>query len=1227
MSKELKTSLAKAQKQYVKNQKRAKKAAKVQAKAEKKAQKKAILSIHKRPIVCPPDQVGRHPLFRIFGYICRTLVAWLAAAGLVVYLNAAFQIGVPMGTIFKLTFIIVLLCAISLYDLWGIPVAAVGAVGAAAAVIVNRPSIFSDIYYGILAVYNAALDRLVAIDYTAYEKYQVYLDTATPKDELRTVGIGIFCLIVGVVFAYSLVRRVRIIPPAILATTCLVLTLTFNVYTNLRNHDGSVGAVLASNLGIVLVIVSFATVLVMAAYDRLYRVKDEKHFDTEMKLFGDSDRPAYPPEYEASKAKKEADKANAKAARKASRKASKLAKTKTVDEELTDYFGKAKAKKVKPVKEKKPLSPAEKKQKKAERYLYRKQIRAVKRYDRVTEQSRAAMGGFASIAAMLLACIIIALPAMTITGRFEPIEAIDEKMSFARDYVTALLRGNDEKLDELEYKRNGDNFRPRSTDLDQLEFTGRQIFYVESRYNANYYLRGWIGTGYEDGAWTAVNDDTLHLYRSQFDTERSPGEEFRYNFYHYMMPSLVDDPNYNDYYLSKYQSNLYYGFVNALVSLRRVNSPSSHTYFPSTFKSVEGVFDYGSTELSEESYVNYFDGIYTGRAFEDNGTSQATVTYAQVMTNPQWAKNQADLISSFNLQKEILLIRERVSVNEDGSLSGNLTLYVEDPVKDTIMFSYQCKQGREEIIWRTYHKTSDVSIDGKTITVSTPGGTMQITRDGNRVRTAELLDAGATPMEETLLYRYTNNMTSEEQRALMSYLHESASYTKFVYNETNPFGDTDFDETKYENYDTYVGTSDSEIIKELAGIIREQAHTEVQKETVIEEPDDPETEEYDPYSYIKREWIDVPADVSLAAVRDSSSPDVYVQRDLLVRNVIDYIIYDLGCEYSITPNLKNVDPDLDGVENFLTNTKEGYCVQFASATALILRELGIPTRYVEGYIASNLSKKGDTSDMSYGGYVRDYEAHAWIEVYFDGVGWIQYETTPEYYGGMYGVKSGDSIIPTTPTIPPDIETQPPKEPETLPNDPIETDTEVDTGEDALPNDDSAAIMKASLIALGVLAGMAVVAGIIGSIVSSARRAEDRRQSVVSQVLESNYGTNVNEDDRREMAFSMTDSVHTLLKLYDLMPKTGEFRDEYADRLTAALNRPEERGKDKQQETDVTLPNLHKVLDAMSAEEFGHGMTVAEMKLLASFYLCLRREIKRRLSFFSRIYYRFVKHMI
>ncbi len=1182
MSLKKKDTVAHAKKQYRKAKRMSKKADKIRKKMQKKAEKNAVVSVHKRPIVCPPDKAGRSLTFRLLGYLCRILVIWLAASGLVTFVSAAFDFGVPHKTIFLCTLMVVSLVAIALYNRMGTLIASVGTVGSLALVFVMRPTVITDVFYGILSMYNAALQRLYRVGYLAYVRYQVAFSTSTPNDELLTTGICLLCVIVGLVFGFCLIKRVRIIPPAILATTFLVVILTFNVYSNR----------IASNLGIALVIVSFATVLVMAAYDRLYRVKDAKRYDTGMTLFEDNERPEYPPEYIAEQERKAAEKAAKKASSPIAKKAVRHAADKTVDQELTDYFNvKKKAPKKKKDNTEKPiLSPGEKKQKKAEARAIRRQVAAVKRYDRITEQSRAAMGGFASAAAMLLALLIIALPALTVTGNFETIDAIDEKMAFARDYVTAVLRGDDARLDELEYGADKNNFKPHSTDLEQLEFTDKQIFYVEARYNTNYYLRGWIGTDYENGAWQAVDDPTLEAYRAMFDTDRSPGEEFRYNFYHYMEPSLVDDKNYTESYLSKYQSNLNYGFVTALVSLRRVNSPSTLTYFPSVFKSGEGMFEYGSTNLSETTYVNYFDGIYTGRAFEENGVSQATVTMASVMTDKNWAKNQAALIASFNLQKEALLAMECISVKADGTVSSDLHLRTDKTTDGRIMLNFVYKAGkRDEKIWQFYHEPYEVTDEGSIVTVNTSGGMIRFIRSGvnGPVQTVELMDAGVVPLEESIVYQYEHQMTDADRQALMTYLHEYDAYTDYV-------------------YDTYLDKADSAYLAALAQTIRDQAHT-----TVLGEPES--------------------ADVSAAPNRDAGNLHTYVQRDLLVRNVIDYIIDDLKCSYTITPDLTHVDSTLDGVENFLKNTKEGYCVQFASAAALILRELGIPTRYVEGYIASNLTRKGSaaSSDMTYGGYVIDREAHAWIEVYFDGVGWVSYETTPtaEYYEGMYGVKESGAILPDNPVTPPSVDTDRPDEPETLPPDEeSETSDETDTGE-GLPNDDSQAIMQGTLITLGILAGIALIAGIIGSIVSAARRAEDQRQSVVMQVMDERYGTNVSESDRQEMAFSMVDSIHTLLQLYDLAPKPGEFRDEYADRLTAVLNRPEEREKAKNSGSEAVLPDLHLVFDAMAAEEFGHGMTVEEMKLIAAFYLYLRSEIKRRLPLTSRIYLRFFKRLI
>lgn len=75
------------------------------------------------------------------------------------------------------------------------------------------------------------------------------------------------------------------------------------------------------------------------------------------------------------------------------------------------------------------------------------------------------------------------------------------------------------------------------------------------------------------------------------------------------------------------------------------------------------------------------------------------------------------------------------------------------------------------------------------------------------------------------------------------------------------------------------------------------------------------------------------------------------------------------------------------LDYFLMESREGYCTHFATAFALLARVQGIPSRYVQGFCVP--MEKEETpvySDM----------AHAWPEVYLDGVGWIPFEPTPGY---------------------------------------------------------------------------------------------------------------------------------------------------------------------------------------------------------------------------------------
>lgn len=82
----------------------------------------------------------------------------------------------------------------------------------------------------------------------------------------------------------------------------------------------------------------------------------------------------------------------------------------------------------------------------------------------------------------------------------------------------------------------------------------------------------------------------------------------------------------------------------------------------------------------------------------------------------------------------------------------------------------------------------------------------------------------------------------------------------------------------------------------------------------------------------------------------------------------------------------------DPIAYFLIDSREGNAVLYASATVQALRAHGIPARYAEGYYLP-VSKTQESGQVELTGQ----NAHAWAEVYFDGVGWLPVDATPGYY--------------------------------------------------------------------------------------------------------------------------------------------------------------------------------------------------------------------------------------
>ncbi|MBN1881837.1 MAG: DUF3488 domain-containing protein [Deltaproteobacteria bacterium] len=94
--------------------------------------------------------------------------------------------------------------------------------------------------------------------------------------------------------------------------------------------------------------------------------------------------------------------------------------------------------------------------------------------------------------------------------------------------------------------------------------------------------------------------------------------------------------------------------------------------------------------------------------------------------------------------------------------------------------------------------------------------------------------------------------------------------------------------------------------------------------------------------------------------------------------LIEYLAYDLNT------GMSGDDPLAD----FLFEEKKGYCEHFATAMTIMLRTQGIPARLATGFLSGEFNEYGSFF------IIRASDAHAWVEVYLDGRGWVIFDPTP-----------------------------------------------------------------------------------------------------------------------------------------------------------------------------------------------------------------------------------------
>lgn len=130
----------------------------------------------------------------------------------------------------------------------------------------------------------------------------------------------------------------------------------------------------------------------------------------------------------------------------------------------------------------------------------------------------------------------------------------------------------------------------------------------------------------------------------------------------------------------------------------------------------------------------------------------------------------------------------------------------------------------------------------------------------------------------------------------------------------------------------------------------------------------------------------------------------HVESELtVVRRVEDYLLRQERFRYTTDVGTPGNEPLLE----FLFHTHAGYCQHFAGGAALLLRAAGIPTRVVVGFATGEMTGNDTWA-------VRDEDAHAWIEVYFPGVGWVPFNPTPasapaDVFAGLDVLQAG--VVP------------------------------------------------------------------------------------------------------------------------------------------------------------------------------------------------------------------------
>ena len=161
--------------------------------------------------------------------------------------------------------------------------------------------------------------------------------------------------------------------------------------------------------------------------------------------------------------------------------------------------------------------------------------------------------------------------------------------------------------------------------------------------------------------------------------------------------------------------------------------------------------------------------------------------------------------------------------------------------------------------------------------------------------------------------------------------------------------------------------------------------------------------------WVRKRFLVLPHSVPervLALARDltASKPNAY-DRALAIQNYLREIPYTL--DISTPPAGRDV------ADYFIFDLKKGYCDYYATSMAVLARAAGLPARLVVGYADGSY----DLEKAQY--VVTENYAHSWVEIYFAGIGWVEFEPTASE-PVIYHEEQNDSTPSVAQSLPPQV---------------------------------------------------------------------------------------------------------------------------------------------------------------------------------------------------------------